>query len=487
MSRWRRILPPRFRGDEDERGATLVLAAATLLVMIGMAGFAVDLGWLYYKGAQAQNAAEAAALAGVVHMPQPSNVGFVGGDAWTTSLDIAARDGFNSGVTPAEVTGRPTRLNVSVTTTVTTFFMRVFGLNSVTMTRSATAEQLPPLKLGSDEPSLGGVGEAFWVAINGEEEVKANGDPFSTRCNNANCGSNQNGEYKVPAYYYAVEVPADQVGRSLTIQVYDGPHWAGNFNDFINNGDAQATGDRINRDIDINFSLAGPDQTPNNPADNIAIPGCSRTYSEAPSEGSPGVQSWSSVCSVTAVSGIYVLSVSVDGNDRGISDFALRVVGYGSGDTPAIYGLGAMSLDMVEAGSAPNFKIVKLEEFYAGSQLLVSLFDPGDVSGGFANLRFVGDGSTIECEVRIRSLDGNTVLSNWGADDTPGAAPCFLDTSGQRFNGQWVDFRFNIPSAWTCPTDCWMDIDYGFAAGANVTERTTWVARVNGEPIHLVP
>ncbi|GBE24498.1 MAG TPA: hypothetical protein ENG98_02000 [Actinobacteria bacterium] len=486
MSRLRKMLPRRFH-DEEERGATLVLAAATLLVMIGMAGFAVDLGWLYFKGAQAQNAAEAAALAGVVHMPQPSNVTFVGGEAWTTSLDIAARDGFNGGVTPSEVAGRPNRLNVSVTTTVPTFFMRVFGMNTVTMTRDATAEQLPPLKLGSDEPSLGGVGEAFWVAINGEEEVKANGDPFSTRCNAANCGSTQNGEFKQPAYYYAVDIPEDQIGRSLTIQVYDGPHWAGNFNDFRNNGDPDATGDRIDRDIDITFSLAAPDQTPNNPADNIPIGGCSRTYTEAGSEGAPGVQAWSSVCSVTAVSGIYVLSVSVDGNERAISDFALRVVGYGAGDTPAVYGLGAMSLDMVEAGTAPNFKIVKLEEFYAGSQLLISLFDPGDVSDGFANLRFVGDGAGIECEVQVRSLDGNTVLSPWGSDDTPGSAPCFLNTSGQRFNGQWVDFRFDIPPAWTCPSDCWMDIDYSFSAGANVTERTTWVARVNGEPIHLIP
>lgn len=55
----------------NERGATLVLAAAVLLVLMGMAGFAVDLGWLYSQGAEAQKAAEAAALAGVVHMPYP--------------------------------------------------------------------------------------------------------------------------------------------------------------------------------------------------------------------------------------------------------------------------------------------------------------------------------------------------------------------------------------------------------------------------------
>ena len=52
--------------NQNERGATLVLASAVLLVLIGMAGFSVDLGWLYSQRTEATKTAESAALAGVV-------------------------------------------------------------------------------------------------------------------------------------------------------------------------------------------------------------------------------------------------------------------------------------------------------------------------------------------------------------------------------------------------------------------------------------
>jgi Flp pilus assembly protein TadG len=53
----------------DESGATLVIAAMVLLVLVGMAGFAVDYGWLYWNGIKIQHGADAAALAGVIYEP----------------------------------------------------------------------------------------------------------------------------------------------------------------------------------------------------------------------------------------------------------------------------------------------------------------------------------------------------------------------------------------------------------------------------------
>ena len=43
--------------SSNERGATLVLASAVLVVLLGMAGFAVDLGWLYSQRTEATKAA----------------------------------------------------------------------------------------------------------------------------------------------------------------------------------------------------------------------------------------------------------------------------------------------------------------------------------------------------------------------------------------------------------------------------------------------
>ncbi len=156
-SRFRRHRPPGVEPtDERERGATLVLSAAVLLVLIGMAGFAVDLGWLFLKTSETKKAAESAALAGVVHMPNPSSVPWgPGAEAYDVAIDVASRNGYTGSlgttVAPNEVLGKPNQLNVTISTSVPTFFMRVFGINTVAFTRSATAEQLPPLKIGSQD------------------------------------------------------------------------------------------------------------------------------------------------------------------------------------------------------------------------------------------------------------------------------------------------------------------------------------------------
>lgn len=479
-----------------ERGVSIVLGSLVLLVLIGMAGFAVDLGWLFLNQTNARKAAESAALAGVVHMPLPASTIFgAGTEPWDVAVDIAERAGYASTeITPREVPGEPNQLNVAVDTTVDTFFMRVFGINQVDVGATATAEQLPPLKIGSDEAYLGsdpdlGRNRFFWVSVNGEREIKENGDPFSTRCTfSNNCGPTTNDQFRDPAYYYAIEVPDTYVGDDLRVEIYDGGHWSGNRNDFINNGNANATGDRVNPgNFSLTFQLHAPDSTPGNPQDNPPIGGCARTYVEQDSGGNT-IQQWTPVCNVSADSGIYVLSVSIDGDDRAISDFSIRVAVNGSyTENVAVFGLGAMSVDMVEAAVAPSFKLVRVDEIYAGQQLIISLFDAGDVSGPFADLSFQGSMAGIECEYRVYNHDRTSLIRDWGPDDSPGSAPCELDTEGQRFNNQWLEFRFDVSPTYTCPGgDCWGLVDYNLAAGASVNERTTWAATINGQPIHLI-
>ncbi len=48
----------------NERGAVLPLMAIVILVLMGAAAMAVDLGWLYYQSLEIQHGADAAALAG---------------------------------------------------------------------------------------------------------------------------------------------------------------------------------------------------------------------------------------------------------------------------------------------------------------------------------------------------------------------------------------------------------------------------------------
>ena len=66
---------------DAENGIALVWFATTLVLLIGTAGFAVDLGWLYLNSSRTQRSADAAATAGVVHLP-----------GFPANADLDARD-----------------------------------------------------------------------------------------------------------------------------------------------------------------------------------------------------------------------------------------------------------------------------------------------------------------------------------------------------------------------------------------------------------
>ncbi|HKZ53529.1 MAG TPA: pilus assembly protein TadG-related protein, partial [Candidatus Acidoferrales bacterium] len=58
--------PRRWRGEPEagERGATLFLMIVSLVVLLGVSAFAIDLGLHYVVRSEAQRAADAGALAG---------------------------------------------------------------------------------------------------------------------------------------------------------------------------------------------------------------------------------------------------------------------------------------------------------------------------------------------------------------------------------------------------------------------------------------
>ena len=55
-------------GLGEQRGAILPIMALLLVVLLGVAGFAVDLGWIFWNSIEIQHGADAAALGGVVYV-----------------------------------------------------------------------------------------------------------------------------------------------------------------------------------------------------------------------------------------------------------------------------------------------------------------------------------------------------------------------------------------------------------------------------------
>ena len=80
----------RRRGEarRDERGVVLVWTAMLMVVILGFTAWSVDFWSWKREGARMQKAADAAALAGAVFMPENLN-----GIAFSTAQEIASKNG----------------------------------------------------------------------------------------------------------------------------------------------------------------------------------------------------------------------------------------------------------------------------------------------------------------------------------------------------------------------------------------------------------
>lgn len=155
------------RSGKCQFGQAILMVAIVLAALLGGIGLAVDLGMGYYYNTAAERAAAAAALSGVVFMPYQFSPASAsppgsGNDATDRAIAEARRNGFdvadtadNVQVTPAQVSGADNKLQVTVSRTVPTFFMRLFGFSTYTISRTAVATYLPPLQLGQPGSQLG--------------------------------------------------------------------------------------------------------------------------------------------------------------------------------------------------------------------------------------------------------------------------------------------------------------------------------------------
>ncbi len=141
-----------------ERGQMLALFTLSIFVLTGITALAVDVSWYWANTLKVQRTADAAALAGVVWLPgQPAT-------AYATARDQAAKNGYTDAVGGVTITAlkdatNNRRLNVTVSAPVGTYFMRVFGINTIQATRSAKAEYVLPVPMGSPENYYGVFGK----------------------------------------------------------------------------------------------------------------------------------------------------------------------------------------------------------------------------------------------------------------------------------------------------------------------------------------
>ena len=133
-----------MRGETKQKGYTIVIIAAALVVFLGFIALSIDMGVLYSARTSAQRAADAAALAGAFTFvvdptsPQPAT-------AQDHAVSVAGSNkvlGNPVSITTGDVTVDVAnhRVTVGVTVNQQTFFARVLGENTASIHVQAIAE-----------------------------------------------------------------------------------------------------------------------------------------------------------------------------------------------------------------------------------------------------------------------------------------------------------------------------------------------------------
>lgn len=245
-----RARPRRTRGLRD-RGESGVAAIVVCLFIVGvvfpLSALSVDVARWYVESSRMQNAADAAALAGVTYLPADMS------EAVGHAQDTATENGYGPrpGRTVTVVQGRePTQLKVTITDSVTNPFGATFGAGRKQLTVTATADFNAPAPMGSpcnalgNEPvgttARGPVGSQlvpptgatcfstpqFWANMHGPNVQKTQGDRYAVRyCRTGEdgCSGTVNTEFDPQGYFYIVRVgkAAVDARTPITLQVYD--------------------------------------------------------------------------------------------------------------------------------------------------------------------------------------------------------------------------------------------------------------------------
>lgn len=498
---WRRF-------KDDERGVVIVqLALMAVLVML-MAAFAVDLGWFFLNANRIQRSADASALGGVVYMPDQQVIGV------DRAERVAAANGYVDGVDGAILTivpqpdGKANQLEVTISDEVPTFFLRVLGQSSQTISRTGRAEYLRPLQMGSPEGQFGNDGDdgidcspaaanpdpCFWANIHGTFTNTGMGDAFSSYCeygsgwgatNNSGCA--ESGDHREGrGYLYSV----GHTGGAFSVQVQ-------NINFERGGGDGVRAGDNYSWCPGIcdegpttRVRVYRPDPTPLSLEPTGLV--CDQTYDAIDAPADQTAYPWMNVCTIGAPEpGAYTVEVKIvdDTNtildDAGLNRYSIRATG-----GAALSALGDMAIFNNLTGVPTSFFLAKVEQAYAGRTLVVELYDPGDAQAGLSNEIFLVDpGSdslagawTGGCRISIRR-NGQAAFGT--AVTTPAGTQCSIDATrpANDYDGDWLRVEVDLPESYTC-TDCWWKIRYEYNGSASDT--TTWRAFISGSPVRLV-
>jgi hypothetical protein len=522
----------------DQKGQTFVIVALMIVALLGFTGLVTDVAWYEVNLIRIQRAADAAALAGVVYLP--GNIA----TAQSAAQQESSKNGFTHNGTTTIVTAVPEALNnrilrTSVTAPIRSWFARLFGVNQFTATRTARAEFILPVPMGSPEDYFGinvvcrntdtapncpqvasatGVGNlvplGFFGGVEARGTERQNGDAYSTYYNarpTLNTGYDANGyQYIVEfapgtvngsVYLYDPMFCATGAGTSSGRRLGAGDNWFSNggtgistvYNLMDMNGTPYTLGD------DTLIATSGALFASSNAVDKGPLYRGNGDYGGYDGSGSADCQSspyhnrwWRLATGLTE--GQYRLQVSTSSgslNEDGINAFGIQATAT-AGPSARVYGQSRMEAFIV-INNTSVFYLAQIEAAHAGKTLEIKLFDPGDISDTVFRLRLpqaAAPGYTYP------SFTFTATGASCGAATSGGPVTSLRtsDSSGCRYyNNQWVTISVPIPATYTAPIapgdppgsgGGWWKIEYNtLGTGQDIT---TWEVNIRGNPVHLI-
>lgn len=508
-----RPLRRRLDGTRQENGFVLVFSALFITVLIALGGFAVDVGNWYLQAWRLQRAADSAALAGSVHLPND----FV-------EAEKVAEANLDRNFAPddrriSQSDIEPTRLKVELSDTAETYFSSLIGVGDLFVTRQAVAEYRPYVPMGSPsnllglEPPIAGSAwekastrpfqKAYWLNISGTSTAKTTGDRFSSgSCSGApdNCDTTKsipfgNLDYSDAGQIFVVRVPPGTTG-TLAVEAFD-PGFTDVGDDCtsstLNGADAfdnvpnlyargsqpHCTGDSGpgSRVPDTSFTMYTPEDRVGGSQPVTSSSCSSRTFpgykGSIVDKVDPGratydqafvdsFRRWVRVCEYYVDAdngGDYVLHVhpgSVAGT--GLNRYALRAAIVDGSGTPDVtktdkvqlFSKGRLVVYAREDQATVEFYLARIYSGAAGHTMTVTLYDIGDAAGG----------ATLQLLPAVDARNGASALTAFGGckymkpkttNYVNTASNCRIEnlTSGA-YNGRLVNIQVPLPGGYRC-------------------------------------
>jgi hypothetical protein len=504
--------------DDHERGFVAVFIALVLVIMLVFAAFTVDFGSWYTRSAEIKRAADAAALAGVVWMPEFDQ-------AQQYALATAAKNGFVNGqnnvsVTVEDVPNNNRQLRVTIRDNKAKQFFSRLVTNSQSIGRSSLAEYVLPVPLGSPKNTFGTGSllsgsdrENFWAAVSGYCAGHESGDKklskyesYSTSSSTSACqptGSpSSDDDYDAEGYLYAIDLP--QNASSLKLDVYDGEY----------NRDGSTVpqdGELVNNQtITTTYKIYDRNPTPLDLSNLTLINTVTVSTNDASYTNQwVRLNTWNN-----PQAGQYYVRVLTNAggteitNSRGSNGFSLRAFTGSSFSTcttitgsanysascPQVHAVSDMSIFANLSGSTADFYLAQIDPIHAGKTMRINLFDSGE---GASSLQ-------------ILDPNGNPAAFNWstpcspptpptgGCSGTASGANPSLDVSGtgtqpytglqssSKYNDRFITIDIPLPTNYSTVYGgkVWWKVRYN--VGSSPTDRTTWSVNIVGDPVHLL-